>query len=212
MGSEEQCTGVHLSERFTVAIEYARQIHTGFRKGTQVPYLAHLLGVASLVLGEAGNVPFAVTEDMAIAALLHDAVEDAGGLPRLADIEARFGKAVGKIVEGCSDSFAEDENQKPDWKSRKAAYIERAKSETAETLLVSLADKVYNARSIAEDYRRIGPEVWKRFNRGRAEQLWYYDELMKIFEARCPSWRLFGEFQRAINELKQLSAAEENRE
>jgi (p)ppGpp synthase/HD superfamily hydrolase len=210
MGNEEKAGGVQLSPRFTTAVDYAREIHIGFRKGTQVPYVAHLLGVASLVLGESGNVPFAVTEDMAIAALLHDAVEDAGGLPRLADIEARFGKAVAKIVEGCSDSFAEDERHKLDWKSRKAAYIERARKEPPETLLVSLADKVYNARSIAEDYRQIGPELWKRFKRGRAEQLWYYDELLRVFDTRCAGWRLLGEFQRAVNELNQLSAAEEN--
>src|ERR1700756_1746310 len=91
---------VHLTPRFTQAVDYARQVHVSLRKGTQVPYMAHLLGVASLVLGETGHVPFPVTEDMAIAALLHDAVEDEGGLPRLRDIEAKFGDKVAKIVEG----------------------------------------------------------------------------------------------------------------
>src|SRR5215471_14430426 len=104
--------------RFTQAVDYARQIHTGWRKGTEVPYLAHLLGVASLVLGEAGHVLFAVTEDMAIAALLHDAVEDEGGLPRLQDIEAKFGKEVAKVVEGCTDSFEIDPDRKQSWGHR----------------------------------------------------------------------------------------------
>jgi (p)ppGpp synthase/HD superfamily hydrolase len=100
---------VQLTPRFTEAVAYARQVHVGVRKGTQVPYMAHLLGVASLVLGETGHVfPIAVTEDMVIAALLHDAVEDEGGLPRLRDIEAQFGEEVARIVEGCTDSFVQD--------------------------------------------------------------------------------------------------------
>jgi (p)ppGpp synthase/HD superfamily hydrolase len=103
---------VQLTPRFTLAVDYTRQVHVSLRKGTQVPYMAHLLGVASLVLGETGHVPFPVTEDMAIAALLHDAVEDEGGLPRLRDIEAKFGNKVAKIVEGCTDSFEQDANKK----------------------------------------------------------------------------------------------------
>src|SRR5437667_7257624 len=98
---------VQLTRRFTLAVAHARQVHVSLRKWTQVPYMAHLLGVASLVLGETGHVPFPVTEDMAMAALLHDAVEDEGGLPRLRDIEAKFGNKVAKIVEGCTDSFSE---------------------------------------------------------------------------------------------------------
>src|SRR5262249_42067543 len=103
---------VKLTPRFTQAVDYARQVHVGLRKGTQVPYMAHLVGVASLVLGESGHVPLSVTEDMVIAALLHDTVEDEGGLPRLRDIEAKFGKDVARIVEGCTDSFEEDPSRK----------------------------------------------------------------------------------------------------
>jgi len=111
-----------LTPHFTEAIDYARQVHVGFRKGTQVPYMAHLLGVASLVLGETGHVPpITVTEEMVIAALLHDAVEDEGGLPRLHDIEANFGPAVAKIVAGCSDSFEEDPSRKQEWQVRKTS-------------------------------------------------------------------------------------------
>src|SRR6185295_4221318 len=113
----------------------------------------HLLGVASLVMGESGHVPFAVTEDMVIAALLHDAVEDEGGLFRLRDIEAKFGKEVANIVKGCTDSFEEDSEKKQEWELRKAAYISRLREEHHEsegTLLVSAADKLYNARAMLE--------------------------------------------------------------
>jgi (p)ppGpp synthase/HD superfamily hydrolase len=115
MDTKEERRALTLTPRFTQAMDYARQIHTGLRKGTQVPYMAHLLGVASLVMGEAGHVPFVVTEEMVIAALLHDAVEDEGGLPRLRDIEAKFGKEVAKIVEGCTDSFEADSDKKQPW-------------------------------------------------------------------------------------------------
>src|ERR1700746_4049017 len=117
---------VQLTPRFTQALDYARQIHVSLRKGPQVPYMAHLLGVASLVLGETGHVPFPVTEDMAIAALLHDAVEDEGGLPRLRDIEAKFGKEVARIVEGCTDSFEQDANKQQEWEVRKSSYLNTA--------------------------------------------------------------------------------------
>ena len=110
---------LHLTSRFVLAIDYARQVHANYRKGTNVPYIAHLLGVASLVIGESDHVPFRVTEDIVIAALLHDAVEDAGGIPRLRDIDANFGKEVARIVEGCTDSFEEDSNKKQEWEFRK---------------------------------------------------------------------------------------------
>lgn len=197
-----------LTPRFTQAVEYAREIHTGFRKGTEVPYMAHLLGVASLVMGESGHVPFAVTEDMVIAALLHDAVEDEGGLPRLRDIEAKFGEEVAKIVEGCTDSFEVDADKKQAWEARKASYIKRLRDEHGEsggTLLVSVADKLYNARSILEDYRQVGAEVWKRFKRGRKEQLWYFDELIRVYDKRCPSWRIVEELKRVVVELSNVS-------
>lgn len=202
----ESANFLHLTARFTRAIDYARQVHVNYRKGTRVPYMAHLLGVASLVMGESGHVHFPVTEDMVIAALLHDAVEDEGGLPRLRDIEANFGKEVAKIVEGCTDSFEEDSGKKQEWEIRKTLYIERLRKEPEGTLLVSAADKLYNARAILEDYREIGAAIWSRFKRGRKEQLWYFAELIKIYEQRCPNWRLVDELKRAIGELAQLSA------
>jgi (p)ppGpp synthase/HD superfamily hydrolase len=200
-----------LTTRFTQVVDYARQVHVGLRKGTQVPYIAHLLGVASLVLGECGHVPFPVTEDMVIAALLHDAVEDEGGLPRLRDIEANFGNKVARIVEGCTDSFEEDLNKKQEWGLRKASYIKRLRDEREEsegTLLVSAADKLYNARAILEDYREIGDAVWKRFKRGRNEQLWYFEELIKVYDERCPNWRMVQELKRTVKQLAQISATE----
>jgi (p)ppGpp synthase/HD superfamily hydrolase len=196
---------VQLTHRFTEAVDYARHVHVELRKGTQVPYMAHLLGVASLVLGETGHIgPHMVTEDVVIAALLHDAVEDEGGLPRLRDIEEKFGKEVAKIVEGCSDSFEQDPNKKQVWEVRKAAYIERLWNEPPATLLVLVADKLYNARAILVEYRQIGAEVWTRFKRGREHQLRYFDELIKIFEQRCSGWRIVEELKRTVKELAQF--------
>jgi (p)ppGpp synthase/HD superfamily hydrolase len=203
----ESANFLHLTDRFTRAIDYARQVHVNYRKGTTVPYMAHLLGVASLVMGESGHVHFPVTEDMVIAALLHDAVEDEGGFPRLRDIEANFGKEVAKIVEGCTDSFEEDSSKKLEWEVRKKAYIVRLRKEPEGTLIVSAADKLYNARAILEDYREIGAAVWNRFKRGRKEQLWYFVELSKVFEERGPN-RLTEELKRVIGELDRLSAGE----
>ncbi len=198
---------LHLTYRFTSAIDYARQIHVNYRKGTNVPYMAHLLGVASLVMGETGHVSFPVTEEMVIGALLHDAVEDEGGLPRLRDIEANFGKEVATIVEGCTDSFEEDAKRKQEWKERKASYIERLRKEPQGALLVSVADKLYNARAILHDYREVAGEIWTRFNRGRKEQLWYFRELLKVYEDRGSN-RLVKELKRVVDELDELSADE----
>jgi (p)ppGpp synthase/HD superfamily hydrolase len=203
----ESANLLSLTARFTRAVDYARQVHVSYRKGTRVPYMAHLLGVASLVMGESGRVDFPVTEDMVIAALLHDAVEDEGGLPRLRDIEANFGREVAKIVEGCTDSFEEDSSKKLEWEVRKKSYIDRLRKEPEGTLLVSAADKLYNARAILEDYRKIEAAIWSRFKRGRKEQLWYFGELSKVYEERGSN-RLTEELKRVIGELKQLSAGE----
>ena len=208
MMSHELGGALVLTPRFSRAVDYARQIHVGYRKGTTIPYMAHLLGVASLVMGESGHVPFPVTEDMVIAALLHDAVEDEGGLPRLHDIEQNFGREVARIVEGCTDSFEEDSDKKQDWVTRKRSYIERLPKEPLDTLLVSAADKLYNARSLVEDYRNVGAEVWKRFKRGRKDQLWYFNELIKVYDEKCPNWRLLEELGRVVKEITQLSEGE----
>lgn len=201
-------TFLHLTPRFTQAVDYARQVHVCYRKGSHVPYMAHLLGVAALVLGECGHVPFPVTEDLIIAALLHDAVEDAGGMPRLRDIEANFGKQVAATVEGCSDSFGEESGRKEAWETRKASYVARLWNEPEGTLLVSAADKLYNSRAILEDYRVIGPEVWKRFKRGHKQQLGYFESLIEVYGKRCQGWRIIEELKRTVAALTQISAQE----
>jgi len=172
-----------LSERFDRALLYAAHVHGGqVRKGTTVPYLAHLLAVAATVLEYGGN------EDQAIAALLHDAVEDQGGAARLADIRHRFGEGVAEIVKACSDSIAEAGQSKAPWRQRKQRYVDKLARLPAAILLVSLADKVHNARSILRDSRKpeIGPGIWRRFSHPVEETLWYYRALAGAFQAHLP--------------------------
>jgi GTP pyrophosphokinase len=198
---------LHLGDRFSRAVNYARILHIERRKGSDIPSMAHLLGVASLVIGEAGHVLFPVTEDMVIAALLHDAVEDHGGTLRLKDIEYSFGANVARMVEGLSDTLAEDSDQKEPWEQRKEAYLKRLRSEPADVQLISAADKLYNARTILDDYRKIGPEVWKRFKRGRDLQIWYFNSLVEIFKA-SGSNRIVEELERVVSELTRITANE----
>jgi (p)ppGpp synthase/HD superfamily hydrolase len=206
-GGESESNPLHFTERLTRAVDYARHLHIERRKGTGIPYMAHLLGVASLVIGEAGLTDFPVTEDMVIAALLHDAVEDHGGALRLEHIRQNFGADVARMVEGLSDSLAEDPNAKGQWEQRKQTYIDRLRHEPADVRLISAADKLYNARSILEDYRLIGPEVWRRFNRGRDLQLWYFDSLLEVFKSTGKT-RIVDEFERVVAELRQITATD----
>jgi (p)ppGpp synthase/HD superfamily hydrolase len=198
---------LHFTDRLCKAVDYARILHIERRKGTGIPYMAHLFGVASLVMGEAGLACLPVTEDMVIAALLHDAVEDRGGAARLEDIGRNFGPEVARMVEGLSDSLAGEGDEKEPWEQRKRAYIERLRGEPADTRLISAADKLYNARSILEDYREIGPEIWRRFKRSRDLQLWYYDALLEVFKS-FEKMRIVGELERVVGELKEISAGE----
>jgi (p)ppGpp synthase/HD superfamily hydrolase len=158
-------------------------------------------------MGETGHAGFPVTEDMVIAALLHDAAEDHGGLQRLLDIEENFGPNVARMVEGLSDSLSEDSSNKQAWSERKQTYIERLREEPADVRLISAADKLYNARAILEDYREIGPLVWERFKRGRSEQIWYFDELLAVYKSTGTS-RLVEELQSVVDDLRQISVAE----
>ncbi len=193
-----------LTERFTDAVEYARQLHTEYRKGTDIPYMAHLLGVSALVMGEAGGrVP--VTEDMVIAALLHDAVEDHGGMPRLREIEGRFGAEVSRMVAALSDTFAEDHDKKEGWDERKNNYLARLRDEPDDVLLISAADKLYNAKAILDDFNEIGPAVFARFKRGAKEQLWYFEELLKVFRAHPPN-RIVNDLDRVVHELRAVTS------
>src|SRR5947209_5792410 len=157
-----------LTDRFDRALLYATHVHRGqTRKGANTPYVAHLLAVAAAVLEYGGS------EDMAIAGLLHDAVEDQGGEPRLADIRHRFGERVADIVRSCSDSLVNTAGGgvKEDWSERKTRYIDHLKVVDRETLLVSLSDKVHNARSILRDLRKpdVGEQVWSRFSNPKAK-------------------------------------------
>ena len=186
-----------LDQRFVEALAYATKLHAQqVRKGTRVPYIAHLLGVASIVLAEGGD------EDMAIAALLHDAVEDQGGKPTLREIERRFGARVARLVDACTDA---DTVPKPPWKDRKTRYIEAVRHEPADARLISAADKLHNARDILADYRQHGEEVWKRFRGGREGTLWYYRSLVDAFRAAGGN-RLVDELDRVVSELESLVA------
>jgi (p)ppGpp synthase/HD superfamily hydrolase len=185
-----------LSSRFEEALIYAFRIHNAqVRKGSGVPYVSHLLAVAALVLEYGGD------EDQAIAALLHDAVEDQGGLPTLDEIRVRFGPNVAEIVAACSDSF---ETPKPPWRGRKERYLAHLPNKLPAARLVSLADKVHNARTIVADYGRMGDEIWERFKGGKDGTLWYYRELAKAFRA-TGSEALIDELERLVCELENLT-------
>ena len=187
---------IKLGPRFLRAFEFAAKKHAGqTRKASTIPYLAHLMGVASLVLEAGGD------EDLAIAALLHDVVEDCGGAPMLKEVRRRFGSRVAKIVDGCTDAY---ETPKPPWHERKVSYISRLKKEDADTRLVSAADKLNNIRSILSDYRAIGESVWSRFNGKRDGTLWYYRTLRDEFLQSKPN-RITRDFDLAVKELESLT-------
>jgi len=182
-----------LERKFEHALLYAAHVHGGhMRKGTTIPYFAHLLAVAALVLEDDGD------EDDAISALLHDAAEDQGGQERLDDISARFGERVARIVKGCSDTLV---TPKPPWRERKEAYLRHLESAADEVLRVSLADKLHNLRAIALDYGRLGDELWERFDRD-SDQLWYYGALAELFARRRPNLHA-KELSRYVADLQQ---------
>lgn len=192
-----------LGPRFCEALTLASRLHEKqLRKGTQVPYVAHLLAVASLALEHGAD------EDTAIAALLHDAVEDQGGPPTRETIRQAFGERVASIVDGCSDT---DEVPKPPWRERKEKYIAHLASAPLEVLLVSACDKLHNARSLLEDYRRQGEATWSRFRGGRDGTLWYYRTLVRTFQqvgspVLPELGRVVDELGRVVDELEQLAA------
>ncbi|MGE0027237.1 MAG: HD domain-containing protein [Thermoleophilia bacterium] len=182
-----------LGPRLDDAFVLARELHAGQRrKGTDIPYLAHLMAVAALVIEDGGD------EDEAVAALLHDAVEDQGGAPTLALIRERFGPRVAAIVDACSDT---DEIPKPPWRQRKQTYLDhlRAPDLPDGALRVSLADKLHNARAILGD-QRAGRDVFARFNAPRDEQAWYYDALATTFAERAPG-PMATELRRVVDEV-----------
>lgn len=165
-----------LGSQFRHALDKTHEWHRfQTRKGSGIPYIAHLMSVCALVLENGAD------EDVAIAALLHDAVEDNEHVT-IEMIEEEFGEKVARIVLMCSDT--EDTANKPPWKSRKEKYLDHLKTAPPEALLVSLADKLHNITSLYYDYRAIGDKLWSRFNASKKEILWYYASLNEIFQQR----------------------------
>ncbi len=186
-----------LTHRFVEALRYAAELHQfQRRKGKGQPYVGHLLGVAAIVIQHGGG------EDQVIAALLHDAVEDQGGLPRLDEIREKFGDDVARIVDGCTDSY-EARGEKRDWAERKSAYIARVAKEPPDVRLVSAADKLANAREILSDYRAEGDEVFKRFQGRKEGTLGYYRQLVNVFR-EAGSDALVDELDLVVSELESL--------
>jgi GTP pyrophosphokinase len=185
-----------ISKRFTEALVFAAQLHaTQVRKGSRVPYIAHLLAVASLALEYGAN------ETEAVAALLHDAVEDQGGQVVAAQIRQRFGEEVADIVLACSDT---DVIPKPPWRERKEAYVAHVRTASSSVKLVSAADKLHNARAILMDYRVLGESLWERFRGGKDGTLWYYRALVEaLHDERTKD--LVTELARVVTEIERVT-------
>jgi GTP pyrophosphokinase len=186
------------SLRFEDALIYAHQLHARqTRKGTTIPYIAHLLAATAIVIENGG------TEDEAIAALLHDAVEDQGGATIRAEISRRYGEDVALIVDGLSDT---DQTPKPPWRARKETYIAHLAEASSSVLLVSLADKIHNAGSILRDLRSEGERVWSRFAGGQEGTLWYYRALVEAFRKRGQFTTVVDELDRVVSDLERASS------
>jgi (p)ppGpp synthase/HD superfamily hydrolase len=202
-GRAAKAKALKLGPRFERAFLFAAEKHAGqTRKTTTVPYIAHLMGVASLALEYGGD------EDLAIAALLHDVVEDCGGAAMLKEVKRQFGSRVAKVVDGCTDSYGEP---KAPWRERKENYLRHLKSADAGTRLVSAADKLNNVRSILSDYREVGEAIWERFNGGREGTLWYYRALLVEFQ-RGKMNRLVRELERAVVQLESDAGVKRSRQ
>jgi len=185
-----------LSSRFAAAFAYANRMHAGqHRKQSTTPYIAHLMAVTGMVLENGGD------EDLAIAALLHDVVEDCGGLPVLADVREQFGARVARIVEECTDNLGEHLR----WRERKQRYIDHLRHADPDVRLVMAADKLHNLRTIVQAYREVGEQVWERFTGGREGTLWYYRELAN--DLRRDQNPLTQELQRVAGELERMATS-----
>ena len=185
-----------MTDRFAKAMTFAAELHRSqVRKGSGVPYIAHLMSVAALALEHSAS------EDESIAALLHDAIEDQGGDVTRQEIRSRFGNTVTEIVNGLTDS---DVQPKPPWRERKEAYIAHLGSASPSVLLISVCDKLHNATSILRDYRRIGEDLWSRFRGGKEGTLWYYRALVTTYQ-RCYPSPLVEELDKVVTELETLA-------
>ena len=184
-----------LSERFDAALVYTHQLHRHqTRKVNRTPYIAHLLSVAALVLEDGGS------EDEAIAALLHDAVEDQGGKATREEIKQRFGEAVIAIVDGCTES---DTIPKPPWRDRKERYLEQLRQGSPSVRRVALADKLHNARTILFDYQQHGEHVWSAFSAGKEGVLWFYRSLLLLYPPTDSS-PMVEELRQVVEQIEQL--------
>jgi (p)ppGpp synthase/HD superfamily hydrolase len=186
------------SERLIDALGVAARLHAGQRrKGSDIPYLSHLLGTCAIALD------YGAGEDEAIAALLHDAIEDVQPTADARAAVAAFGPEVLRIVEGCTDS---DTHPKPPWRARKAAYVAHVADLDGPILLVSAADKLHNSRSIVSDLRRFGNATWDRFKGRRDGSLWYYRALVDAFRANpAHPPELLDELDRTVTEMESLA-------
>jgi (p)ppGpp synthase/HD superfamily hydrolase len=187
-----------LTPRFEDALQYATRLHAKqMRKGTDIPYVSHLLAVTAIVLEDGG------TEDEAIAALLHDAIEDQGGDPTRQEIRRRFGEKVTAIVDGCTDA---EVMPKPPWLERKKQHLEHLRHAPPDVLRISAADKLHNARAVLADFRQHGNAIWSRFKGGRDGTLWHYRRLVDVFREAGPS-SVVEELARVVSELDRLAGA-----
>jgi (p)ppGpp synthase/HD superfamily hydrolase len=187
---------VPYGEKFERALVYAARLHRDqYRKGTRIPYVTHLLAVASIV-GENGG-----TEDEVVAALLHDAPEDQGGEAILEEIRARFGDEVAQIVDGCTDTY---EDPKPPWRERKERYLAHLAGASGSVRLVSSADKLHNARAVLSDYRLLGEDLWSRFNGGKEGTLWYYRAIVDVLRIKNDSPTV-EELDRVVSEMESVA-------
>jgi (p)ppGpp synthase/HD superfamily hydrolase len=191
-----------LGLRFQEALQFAIAVHARQnRKGTRIPYAAHLLAVCALVLSDGGD------EDEAIAALLHDALEDHPKTVSPDEIDRRFGPRVLRLVQACTDTPPDyTGGAKPPWGDRKRAYLRHIRQAGPQGTRVALADKVDNARAIVTDYRELGDALWSRFSSGKDEQLWYYRELVEAFQEAGARGRMLDELRRLVDELERLVA------
>jgi (p)ppGpp synthase/HD superfamily hydrolase len=190
------------SLRFLDALEVAAVMFaTTRRKKTKIPYVAHLLGVCAIVLDHGGS------EDEAIAALLHDTLEDVTPTRKARKTVRAFGDVVYGIVEGCTDGIPDRKGKKAPWRGRKEEYVAALGHEPRSVLLVSAADKLHNARAIVADLRTIGEKVWKRFNAPKEDVLWYYGALVEVFRANpAHHAALVDELDRVVAEMRRLSS------
>ena len=190
-----------ITKQFEKALTFAAQLHRDqCRKGGELPYVGHLLGVCGIALENGAD------EDEAIAALLHDSIEDQaesfGGADKLREhLRAEFGEKVLAIVEGCTDA---ESIPKPPWRERKERYVAHLANASASVLLVSASDKLFNARAILQDFREVGDEVWSRFTGGKEGTLWYYRTLSDAFQAHG-STPLRRELERTVRDLETLA-------